>query len=205
MPIRVCFFDMGNVLVTFSHERMLANVATVTGWTIEQARRFLFAEGRQWQMERGELSEAELHAQLAAATGRAIPPGELHLALADIFEVNDSIVPLLHELRVAGQRLILLSNTSRTHMEFIEHRFDVLSLIDERITSFTVGAMKPDPRIFETALRLAGCPAEECFYTDDIAEYVEAFGRFGVHSHVFHSVDGLRRELFRLTVLKPVG
>jgi FMN phosphatase YigB (HAD superfamily) len=34
--------------------------------------------------------------------------------------------------------------------------------------------MKPRPEIFLEAVRLAGCPAAECFYSDDIPAYTEA-------------------------------
>jgi hypothetical protein len=53
---------------------------------------------------------------------------------------------------------VLLSNTSITHIEFIERNFPVLGYMHERVTSFSVGAMKPDHRIFNAALKAAGCP-----------------------------------------------
>jgi putative hydrolase of the HAD superfamily len=65
----------------------------------------------------------------------------------------------------------------------------------EQILSYEVGAMKPDPRIFERAIELAGCLPEECFYTDDIAEYVEAARRMGIDAVQFQSCAQLEREM----------
>ena len=41
------------------------------------------------------------------------------------------------------------------------------------VLSYEVKAMKPQPEIYQAALDMAGCRPEECFYTDDIAAYVE--------------------------------
>ena len=40
--------------------------------------------------------------------------------------------------------------------------------------SFQIGAMKPDPRVFQAAAELAGVPPHEIFYCDDIPGHVEA-------------------------------
>ena len=37
--------------------------------------------------------------------------------------------------------------------------------------------MKPQPEIFRAAVERAGCRPEECFYTDDIAAYVDGRAR----------------------------
>lgn len=201
MAIKTCLFDMGNVLVCFSHDTMCRNIAGLSGWSEDRVRTFLFDEGRQWQTERGELSEEQLCDQLSEATGRPIDLSELRFAAADIFWLNESILPVLHELKQAGQRLVLLSNTSLTHLRFIEQNFSVLDLMDARIASYEVGAMKPEEPIYKAALAAASCAPEECFYTDDIPAYVEKGTAMGIHSHVYASTTGLRAALRALNVL----
>jgi HAD superfamily hydrolase (TIGR01509 family) len=55
--------------------------------------------------------------------------------------------------------------------------------------------MKPSPEIFQAALKLCGCLPEECFYTDDIAAYVEAARQLGIDAVQFESLAQLQREL----------
>jgi putative hydrolase of the HAD superfamily len=201
MPVRTCFFDMGNVLVHFSHDLMCRNLAAVCGLTEAQIRQFLFVDQWQWQMERGERSESEFCDELSLRAGHAVDPAEICHAAADIFQLNTPMIPLLQQLRNAGLRLILLSNTSITHLRFIEQHFDVLELMHDRVTSFSVGAMKPDPRIFLAALEKAGCPPEECFYTDDIETYTQQAQSLGIHAHPFTTVDRLNQALRTLGLL----
>lgn len=201
MPIKTCFFDMGNVLVNFSHEKMCRNIATLCRWDYERTRSFLLDDGRQWKLERGEISEDQFHAEFCDASGICFDIDSLRHAAADIFWLNESIVPMLHELKAAGQRLVLLSNTSITHLSFIERNYSVLDLMDDRVTSFEAGALKPESRIFEVALEKAQCAAEECFYTDDIAAYIDKAATFGIHARLYTTTESLRQSLNELAVL----
>ena len=168
MPIKACLFDMGNVLVYFSHQKMCQNVAAACNIPEADATHLLLESGLQWQLERGEITEAEFHAGFEKSVGRSVNFEALKHAAADIFWLNDSIVPLIDELKQRGIRLVLLSNTSITHLRFIQANFDILNRFDALTTSCQVGALKPDGAIYRDALDKAMCSPEHCFYTDDI-------------------------------------
>lgn len=201
MPIRTCFFDMGNVLVFFSHQRMVENVARLAGWPPERVRTFLFEDGRQWRLERGELTEDQFHTEFCASVGTHVERSQLLHACADIFELNEPMVPLLQQLRNKGLQLVLLSNTSRTHLEFIERRWSILQLLHHRVVSYEVGAMKPDERIFQAALKAAHGSPQECFYTDDMAPFIARAESLGIRSHQFVSPAALTAALTDLNIL----
>ena len=55
--------------------------------------------------------------------------------------------------------------------------------------------MKPEPRIYEAAIARAQCAAEECFFTDDIPEYVTGARLAGIDAVQFHSAAQIEREL----------
>jgi putative hydrolase of the HAD superfamily len=55
--------------------------------------------------------------------------------------------------------------------------------------------MKPDPAIFRAAITRAGCRPEECFYTDDIAEYVAGARAQGIDAVQFQSAGQIQGEL----------
>src|SRR5690606_26982134 len=114
---------------------------------------------------------------------------------SDIFQLNAPIVPVLAALKTRGNRLVLLSNTSTAHFEFIPRNFDVLKPFDEFIVSFRVGAIKPEPAIFEAALAAIECEPHECFYTDDIPQYVDAGRGHGLDAEVFTGAVQLRQQL----------
>lgn len=192
---RAFLFDMGNVLVHFSHERMCAQVGRLCGLTADQMKAILFDSRLQWDFERGKLTEAEFHTRLQHDTGRTLDLAALRLAGSDIFELNHSILPLLAELKARGHRLVLLSNTSTSHFQFVWERFEVLQLFDEFVTSYRVGAVKPEPAIFEAALEAIDCDPQSCFYTDDIEAYVTVGRTFGLQAEVFTDTANLLGQL----------
>ncbi len=200
MGIETCFFDMGNVLVHFSHEKMCQNVAAATGTSLQQSKEILLGSGLQWQLERGEITEEQFHAAFEEHVGHSVNFEALKLAAADIFWLNDSIVPLVTELKQLGMRLVLLSNTSVTHLDFIHQNFSILEHFDAFTTSYEAGALKPEPAIYEDALGKANCRPEQCFYTDDIEDYVLQARTFGIHAEVYTETDRTRSALIALGV-----
>ena len=201
MTIKTCFFDMGNVLVHFSHEKMCENIAALCGWSHSDTKSFLLGVGRKGKLEGRATRDGQFHDEFCTATGKNLNIDELRHAAADIFWLNESIVPVLHQLKAAGMRLVLLSNTSITHLNFIERNFKVLELMDDKVTSFEAGALKPEDRIYEVALSKAQCAADECFYTDDIEAYIRKAELFGIHARLYTSAESLLSSLRELKVL----
>ena len=193
--IRTFLFDMGNVLVHFSHDRMCQQIGALCGRTGYELRNLLMNSGRQWDFERGLVSPEEFHSWFEKTFATKVDRKTLAHAASDIFTLNTPIVGVLDELKSRGYRLVLLSNTSIFHYEFVRDQFPVLERFDDFVLSFEVQAMKPDPQIFETALKKIGCDAPDCFYTDDIPQYVEAGRRHGLDAEVFTTVDSLKLQL----------
>lgn len=203
--IRACLFDMGKVLVEFSHDQMLRQMADVCGCTGEELRAYLMDSGRLLQYERGVIDEAELHYLLETQFERPIDAEALQRAASDIFTEKTEMLPLLEELRELGLRLVLLSNTSRAHFEFIRARFSFLDYFDACVLSYEVRALKPEPEIYHAAVQAAGQPPAHCFFTDDIAENVRAARACGLQAEQFFNRDQLLLVLRRLQLPLRTG
>jgi putative hydrolase of the HAD superfamily len=195
MAVRTLLFDLGNVLIDFSHDMMCSQIAAVCGVADVQIRRLLLDQGLQLRFERGELSEAEFHQAVERAVNRRVDLLALRRAGADIFRLNEAIIPLLDHWKQNGQRLVLLSNTCVTHYDWVRLQYDVLNRFDDCVLSFQVGATKPEEAIFQSALRTIGCAPQECFYTDDVAAYVERGRAMGLQAEVYNDVPTLVRQL----------
>ena len=76
----------------------------------------------------------------------------------------------------------------------------MLGFFDDFTTSFEAGALKPDAKIYENALARANCEPQECFYTDDIEEYVLKAASFGINAEVYTQTDKTRQALQSLGV-----
>ena len=195
MTIRAVIFDMGKVLVHFTHDGMFAAMGEVCGATGAEIRRWLWDSGLQDRFERGEIDAAGLRRQLEQHVGRKLDEAALMRAASDIFTLNEPLVPLIQSLGQGGYRLVVLSNTCPPHVAWIRRHWDVLDLFDEHVFSYEVGVMKPDPAIYQAAAAAAGHPPTECFFVDDLAENVAAARELGMGGAVFTGVGELRAAL----------
>jgi HAD superfamily hydrolase (TIGR01509 family) len=98
---------------------------------------------------------------------------ELSVILHDIWVesvVNSKLKPnvceLLDEMRQAGLKLTLVSNTSPVSYLIID-KLGLRERFDAVIFSCDTGYLKPDPRIFQAALRLASAEPEETVIVGD--------------------------------------
>jgi putative hydrolase of the HAD superfamily len=160
-----------------------------------EIRKLLIDTGLQWEFERGQVTPSEFHLRFEEAVEWKVDRNRLAIASSDIFAPNESLQPVLAELKLRGYRLVLLSNTTIWHFEFVRDRFRVLKPFDDFVLSCQAGAMKPDASIFEAAVRAIHCDPADCFYTDDIPAYIEAGRTHGLDAEVFSDTAGLIRHL----------
>ena len=189
--IRCLLCDLGNVLVHFSHERMCRQVADVCRCDQVAIRELLFESGLQLELECGRITEDDVHLELQKAVRRPVDFDDLVRAGSDIFTLNEPMVDVLDALKDSGCRLVLLSNTSVPHIEWVRDHWNVLERFDECVLSCEVGAVKPEPAIYRAAVERIECAAAECLYVDDIAEYVEAGRGHGLDAVVFTDTRSL--------------
>jgi HAD superfamily hydrolase (TIGR01549 family) len=73
----------------------------------------------------------------------------------------------LGQLRAAGLGVGIVSNCDETPLQALAAPFVDDGLVDFAVCSEAAGSCKPDGRIFEVALSLAGVAAEEAVYVGD--------------------------------------
>ncbi len=194
-PPQVLFFDIGNVLLFFSHQKMFEQVAAVCETDLPEIQTFFNDNSRQLRYEAGQITTEELYRDLSTIAGRPLNSEDVHNALSDIFHVNEPLLPVICSLREQKIRIIALSNISESHHTYINDQYGLFDPFDDVVLSYQVGAVKPNAKIFETALSIAGCSPERCFYTDDIPDYIQAARALSIDAEPFTGVEDLRRQL----------
>ncbi len=194
---RFIYFDLGNVLLNFDHHRSARQMAEVAGTSEQVVWQFVFEGDLLLEYERGAITTREFYEAFCARAQSRPDFDALLLAASDIFELNESIVPLLAELRDRGHRLGILSNTNEAHWNFVaDGRFPLIQDFFERYAlSFEMGSMKPDLAAYKTASELAGVAPAEIFFTDDRLDNVAAARAAGFDAVRFVGVEALREEL----------
>lgn len=195
VEIKTVFFDLGGVLVNFSHEKMCANLAQFCQLELSAVRRAVFEDPISEQYEKGVIDSHALHRYFCSLTGSALDFYGLMEAISQIFSPKNETITLLEQLKKQKVSLFLLSNTCEAHFWHIQKQFSFLELFDGVVLSYEVKARKPEKKIYEIALAMANTAAENSFYTDDILEYVKTASEIGIHSHHFQGAEGLSKAL----------
>lgn len=98
------------------------------------------------------------------------------------FKAYDDARPALDELRKSGLRLVCVSNWDISLADVLAE-CGLGDAVDGIVTSAESGVRKPDPGIFNAALQLAGCGADEALHVGDtVAEDVAGAGAAGIRA-----------------------
>jgi HAD superfamily hydrolase (TIGR01662 family) len=101
-------------------------------------------------------------------------------ALHENFELYEDVLPVLEELRTAGLRLGLVSNSARDVREFARHH---ALEIDAGISSFHHGKTKPHASIFRAVLELLDVePQEAAMVGDTLEDDIEGARALGMRA-----------------------
>jgi glucose-1-phosphatase len=193
--IRTIVFDLGGVIVGFEFERAYRTIEKLSGLDTPQIRARIRETGLVPLLESGKIDPGEFVSRLTAALGVTMSYDEFSALWSSIF-LPETLIPesLLEHLH-RHHRLVLLSNTNAIHFEMIREAYPLLRHFDHFVLSHEVGAMKPAPEIYREAIRHALCLPEECFYTDDVLEFVEGARREGMDSGQFLGFEKLKADL----------
>ena len=192
--IKTVIFDLGRVIVPFDFHRIYTAFSELSGLPAQG-----FIEARPTDLvntfEEGRISTEDFAAEYCRRMGVSMPYSRFCDIWCSIFFPETLIPEQLLQNISRNNCLILLSNTNQIHFEMIQQSYPLIQHFHCKILSYEVGALKPSPLIYARAVEAAGCSAAECFFTDDVAEYVEGARKFGIDAVQFESACQVTREL----------
>lgn len=202
--IKFVYFDLGNVILNFSHQRMIDQVAAVAGVSQGDVQQHMFDNDLENRYETGELNSVEFHAEFCRLTKQSCDIEDFLIACGDIFWLHEPTMPVISQLSQLDIGMGILSNTCEAHWDFVMKRYPALEqFFPIGVTSFDAKSMKPDVKIYEVAIEKAGVQPGEIFFVDDKPENVQAAKDAGIDAATFTSADQLLRDLFNRGI--PVG
>lgn len=202
------YFDLGNVLLTFDNERMTRQLAEVADVETSLVQQLLYANDDetdlQWRFEAGQYTPDEYYTHFCEQLNVMPDRAAFDTAVADMFGAIEPSMELADHLAMADWPLGLLSNTNALHWKWVlDGRFPVLNrAFQQQVTSFDAKSMKPDPGIYQQAIRQAGVPAERIFFVDDRLENVEGARAAGMDAVQFTTTKRLVLALVKRKVLE---
>ena len=192
---KAIIFDLGKVLVHFDFRIAYRAMAPFCAHAPESIPKLLSGTGLVERYESGLIESPDFVAEICRILDLRVEYGEFCRIFTSIF--SEVLIPeSMLESLARRYRLILLSNTNALHVELLREKYGhLLRHFHHKVLSHEVHAMKPQPEIYRAAIAAAGCRAEECFYTDDIAKFVEGARALGIDAVQFESCAQIEREL----------
>jgi glucose-1-phosphatase len=193
--LRAIIFDIGRVLIRVDIVRI--KTALADGLSLSPAELWSALENDplwpDWQ--EGRLTPRDWHLHINKRFGSRLTFDKFTEAWNLALDPQPMQDVALFQGLAKEYRLALLSNTDPIHLAHMEPRYDFFAYFPVRIYSCSVGASKPNPLIYQRALRGLRAKATETLYIDDIPDYVEAAQRLGMSGIVYRSPDQLRQDL----------
>lgn len=195
-------FDVGNVLFhwdpRYLYERLIEDGQALEAFLAQVVTRewhFQHDAGRPFAETSAELiAEYPEHAELISAWGPRF---------------NDSVGPavegmteIVAELDSAGVPLFAITNFSGEFWRaWVPQHRDLFGRFRDVVVSGDEKLVKPDPAIYDLALRRFGLTGPDAVFVDDSPANVEGARKAGIHALLFTNAADFRAELVRLGLL----
>lgn len=179
--IKAIIFDIGRVILTFDNEIFLNRAVKYSGISIDEMRDFIFCEnGPEIRYETGMLTSDEYFDLLVKMCKLSVSKEQFIQDFVDQYTLIDSTMEIIKKLK-GNYKLGLLSNTNELQHLYGWSKLGFHTLFDTMTLSYQVKAFKPDPKIYEDALKKLDCNPDEVIYIDDIEEYTAEASKLGLN------------------------
>jgi len=200
VPIEVILFDLGNVILPFTHYQIaekLSRFSQRKGFKDPQrifSYLFDFEKGAINGYEVGKISSRQFFKSLKEYLRLSLSFEEFIPIWNDIFTEDQEVSKIIRTLK-GKKKLGLISNTNPLHFDYILSKFSVLRIFDKWILSHEVGFKKPAIEIFQKAMEWASVEPKQILFIDDIKGHVEVAVSLGMQGIHFISAQKLNKEL----------
>jgi FMN phosphatase YigB (HAD superfamily) len=194
-------FDLGKVLVDFDYSIAARKIAARSVHAPEDLHLFLGNSPLLVEFETGAISRLEIFEAVRAETGFRGTLEEFGSYFAEIFSEIHEMTVLHSELRQRGLKTYIFSNTNDLAIEHVRRNFPFFENFDGYIFSYEVGAMKPQPKIYEAMEKMCSRIGKDLIYIDDREENVAAGTARGWRAIHHRTPKQTRAELVKFGVL----
>ena len=185
--IKAILFDIGGVLVKVDSSESIQKLSQKLEVSPEKIQQGMTRDLLN-EYEKGHLTSNQFYEQLLINCGSSKTMAMETFKgywLDVLFPCTESVA----FLQRATQDLPVwfLSNTNDFHYDLLMQDFPFMKWVKGGTYSFMVGSMKPEPHIYEIAIKKSGFRPEEILFIDDLEENVQAAQDQGIN--IIHYVD----------------
>lgn len=184
--VQAVIFDCFGVLYNDAYKEFFAAYGPKMGG------REGYYRGLGYQVDAGLLDEDVFYRELEAASGQ--PFAEIKADMNDTSHLNRRVVDIVRRLK-PHFKIGMLSNSERHSLQKFLENGNIGHLFDVVIASSETGYAKPDPEIFQLAVRELNLKPEEILFIDDGAHNVRGAEAVGLKALLYTSAPALDADL----------
>jgi putative hydrolase of the HAD superfamily len=175
-------FDLGNVIVDIDFRRVLGVWSNLSGVPLASLNASFSMGDAFHRHERGEISDEAFAVQLCNEMSIALSFEQFSAGWQAVFVgLRKETLTIMEQLRTAGHRVVVLSNTNRLHSTYWPEQYpEVRAAADAIYLSQEIGMRKPEPGIYQYVLRQEGVTPDQAVFFDDSLDNVEAARALGI-------------------------
>jgi putative hydrolase of the HAD superfamily len=193
-------FDLGGVVVRWEPDAIIASVFDDEALQAK-VRDGVFAHPDWLELDRGTLDREDAIRRAAQRIGMTEADiRRLLLAVPPSLVPIPETVELLYRLKARGYRLYCLSNMHVASIEHLEREQKFFEVFTGKVISCRLKLCKPEPAIYQEALKVNGLQAKDSVFIDDVEVNIAAAAKVGLHTILFKNAAQCASELRALGV-----
>lgn len=190
--LETLIFDYGGVICTVRRSHQFAMWAQKE-FKVDPAKVKEVIESEKWKKyTMSEISAAEGYAEFQKL-GICLPVKDMQKVYASFGAPDPNMKELLMKLKANGQDLAVLSDSMPELTEVVRKHFPNTFRVE--IFSEEVGFKKPQPEIYELALKRINQPPNKCLFIDDQEKNLVYPRQIGMEVYQFDNVNNLKSVL----------
>jgi len=195
--IKAIFFDAGDVLFRADFAGPVREFEEKHG--IVPGRLYVSVHDRPYWREftLGNISEQDYFQKVAGDFGAGFDIEELKNAIYESFMVNEELIDYIRTLK--NQHILgIISNNPKEWFDRFWHGQNWKEIFEVHAVSGYLHVRKPDPRIYQHALKTAKIKGEEAVYVDNRADRTEGAVRLGMKILIYKNIEQLKKAIDNL-------
>ncbi len=194
MSVRAVFFDLGGVIVRTEYQTPREQLAERLGMEYDDLDRIVFNSETGQQAALGAITPQQ---HWEAVMKRLKRPANEMAAIREEFFAGDivdrQLVDFIRSLRGEYKTGVISNAWSDLRDNLAREKID--DAFDCIIISAEVGVAKPDPKIFQIALKQAGVRPNEAIFVDDFYVNIEGCEKVGMKGIHFKDASSTLQQL----------
>ncbi len=167
-------FDVGNVLLSFSPEKLLREYLPGEAALHTRLMNKIFRTPYWMMLDHGLITTEEAVSAMAGRDRELLPLiRTLMMSWPDLKEVIPEGVNALRACKAHGKRLYVLSNYHGASFDHVRKKYDFFDLFDGFVVSASVKLLKPDPAIYDRVTDEFGLEPARTLFIDDTPINIE--------------------------------